>query len=135
MELSEINRLYKEGCEEVNKKLGESIKDGESVLERFKLSNKLIHGYNQNRPIERALGVPITIQRINVMNHDDVVNSVDWLLDHGFDIVKVGKNGSLHGYVKRSGPGEYRLVVREDGSCYIHPSGRNGETYDFATNF
>lgn len=27
---------------------------------------------------------------------------------------------------------EFRIVVREDGSCYIHVSGRGSETFDFS---
>lgn len=35
------------------------------------------------------------------------------------------------GYLLRQEAGEFRLVVNTNGQCYIHPLGRDGETFDF----
>jgi hypothetical protein len=41
-------------------------------------------------------------------------------------------NGGLIRYLSTNKSGEYRVVVMDDGSCYIHPFNKDGETYDFS---
>jgi hypothetical protein len=83
---------YENECREINSGIF-PIKEGESVTERLKVTDKLVVGYNQHDPIPRALGFK-SIHEMNihpischVFNKSDLVNGVRWLLANGYDIV------------------------------------------------
>lgn len=69
----------------------------ESVLDKFQEFSKLIDGYNQWYPVERALGFKSGYDvQTNLgsgyshrINAGDVEAVVNWLFEQGFDIVKL----------------------------------------------
>lgn len=86
--------LHKRDCDEINLELF-PIKVGDSVKQRLKKSSRTVHGYSQFNPIERALGymhpTEISMHPISasVLNSSDIRYAVEWLLENGFDIVKI----------------------------------------------
>lgn len=83
---------YEDECREINSGIF-PIKEGESVAERMKVTNKLVIGYSQHDPIPRALGFK-SIHEMNihpisphVFNLSDLIHGVEWLLANGYDIV------------------------------------------------
>jgi hypothetical protein len=87
---------------------------------------------NQRRKVARIITKPVQRKCIEICGDAACIHEGCAFTRNAVEPIKEeSQEYDIKSFLKRSGFGEYRICINQDGRGYIHPLGRNGETLDF----